>query len=232
MLNSPQSPGLKRLIDLLVAVPVSIASFPLCVLLIAAATVDTRQFGLFTQTRVGRGGEEFTVYKIRSMRATSDTSTVTVAGDMRVTTFGAFMRRMKLDEIPQFWNVALGQMSLVGPRPDVPGYADALTADDRVILDLRPGITGPATLLFRNEETFLAIQPDPVTANDTIVWPTKVLINRKYQQHGSLRNDLAMLDMTLRGSDHRLKDMFASWDQASLLSHPTVTELLELENKS
>jgi len=224
---SRQSPLLKRTIDLCIALPVSIATLPLCAILVILATLDTREFGLFMQIRVGRDGKPFTVYKIRSMRSTTRMNTVTVEGDARVTPFGALLRRFKVDELPQFWNVVRGDMSLVGPRPDVPGYADRLEGPDRSILAMRPGITGPATLLFRREEAFLARQPNPFEANDLLVWPAKVRVNLAYLQHASLGNDLALLDMTLRGTDSRLWSMLASWSDGELVDDPVVSEMLK-----
>ncbi len=216
----------KRGFDLVIAVPVSIVSFPICVVLIAIASIDTRSFGLFRQRRIGRYGRPFTLCKIRSMRVTTESNTVTVTGDSRVTSFGAVMRRLKLDELPQFWSVSIGHMSLVGPRPDVAGYADELRGNDRDLLRLRPGITGPATLLFRNEEAFLARQDDPTAANDTVVWPTKVAVNRAYQLRGSWRDDFAILDMTLRGTDMRLRTMLESWDETLIAQHSLIEQLL------
>lgn len=172
----------------------------LILLAAAAATVDTGRNGFFRQTRVGKDGRLFKVIKIRTMRALpSMQTTVTSADDPRITRLGRFLRRAKIDELPQLVNVLLGQMSFVGPRPDVPGFADRLSEDDRLILTVRPGITGPATLRFRNEEALLAAQPDPEVYNRTVIYPEKVRLNRQYVLHYSFRQDLALMWQTIAG---------------------------------
>ena len=163
-----------------------------------AATVDTRANGFFSQRRVGRNGRVFRVIKIRTMRVgTGLGTTVTTGHDPRITPLGRFFRRAKIDELPQLINVLLGQMSFVGPRPDVPGYADALEGEDRVILTIRPGITGPATLKYRDEETLLAGVDDPERYNREVIFPDKVRINREYVQQWSLRKDLGYIWRTV-----------------------------------
>lgn len=156
-----------------------------------AASFDTRSNGFFIQKRVGRHGEVFHVVKIKTMKPVADfDSTVTRRGDPRITPLGAFFRRTKIDELPQLWNVLLGDMSFVGPRPDVPGFADQLQGNERALLSIRPGITGPATLKYRNEEELLAEQEDPEAYNREVIWPDKVQINLEYIQNWSLKNDL------------------------------------------
>ena len=152
---------------------------------------------LFRQVRIGKDGKPFRLVKFRTMVGDQAGETVTVAGDARITPLGARLRRYKLDELPELWNVLVGDMSFVGPRPDVPGYADALTGDDREILRLRPGITGPATLKYRNEEELLATVDDPKRYNDEVIFPDKVRINRYYLHHPSFRMDLKMLLATV-----------------------------------
>ncbi|WP_372997146.1 sugar transferase [Marinobacter sp.] len=156
-----------------------------------AASLDTRSNGFFIQKRVGRNGRNFRVVKIKTMRpiASFDT-TVTSRGDPRITPLGAFFRRTKIDELPQLWNVFIGQMSFVGPRPDVPGYADLLQGDERAMLSIRPGITGPATLKYRHEEELLANQEDPEAFNREVIWPDKVQINLDYIRNWSLKRDI------------------------------------------
>jgi lipopolysaccharide/colanic/teichoic acid biosynthesis glycosyltransferase len=153
---------------------------------------------LFTQARVGRGGRLFLVRKFRTMyvRETLDSS-VTVSGDSRMTPIGRWLRRLKVDELPQLWNVLVGEMSLVGPRPDVPGYADRLEGEDRRILELRPGITGPATLAYRNEEELLAGVDDPTRYNDEVIYPHKVRLNVAYLEECSLLKDLGYIFQTV-----------------------------------
>ena len=152
---------------------------------------------LFRQVRIGKDGKPFSLVKFRTMAGSQEGETVTVAGDPRITPLGARLRRLKLDELPELWNVLVGDMSFVGPRPDVPGYADALSGDDREILQLRPGITGPATLKYRNEEEFLATVEDPVRFNDEVIFPDKVRINRYYLHHRSFWMDLRILWATV-----------------------------------
>jgi lipopolysaccharide/colanic/teichoic acid biosynthesis glycosyltransferase len=125
------------------------------------------------------------------------TSTITVAGDVRITPVGRCLRRFKLDELPQLYNVLVGQMSLVGPRPDVPGYADRLQGEAARLLELRPGITGPATVAFRDEEQLLAAARDPVAYNDQVLYPAKVQLNLDYLKKISLREDLRWILRTL-----------------------------------
>ena len=154
---------------------------------------------IYTQTRVGQGGRPFPMHKFRTMVPNADKlgSSVTTASDPRITSVGRFLRKTKLDELPQLWNVLKGDMSLVGPRPDVPGFADQLSGEDRVILTVRPGITGPATLNFRNEEEILAREPDPEHYNRTILYPAKVKLNREYVENYSFWMDLKYIFRTI-----------------------------------
>lgn len=154
---------------------------------------------VFTQKRVGKGGILFTMYKFRSMSAHHSGSTVSVAGESRITPLGAKLRKYKLDELPELWNVFIGDMSFVGPRPDVPGYADKLEGDDRRVLQLRPGITGPASLKYRDEEVLLAVQANPQEFNDKVIYPDKVRINLYYLDHYSFVADIKMIVATVLG---------------------------------
>jgi lipopolysaccharide/colanic/teichoic acid biosynthesis glycosyltransferase len=173
----------------------------LIVLAWIAASIDTRANGMFTQRRVGRYGEPFTIFKIRTMRASGTTSTVTVAGDARITALGKIWRKLKIDELPQLFNVLLGQMSFVGPRPDVPGFADRLEGADRIILSVRPGITGPATLKYRNEEELLASVEDIEVYNREVVFPDKVRLNREYVERWSFSRDIRCILATVFGGE-------------------------------
>jgi lipopolysaccharide/colanic/teichoic acid biosynthesis glycosyltransferase len=164
------------------------------------ASFDTGKNGLFTQKRVGKDGRVFTLFKIRTMTDRSDIqTTVTTTGDPRITQLGRFFRGTKIDELPQLMNVLLGEMSIVGPRPDVPGFADRLTGEDRIILSVRPGITGPATIKYRNEETLLASSTDPEAYNRDVIFPDKVRINREYIQEYSIIKDLKYIWKTVAG---------------------------------
>jgi len=154
---------------------------------------------LFTQMRIGQHGTLFKIYKFRTMLINHDGNTVSVKGESRITHLGAFLRKYKLDELPELWNVLIGDMSFVGPRPDVPGYADRLVGKEKAILSLRPGITGPATLKFAKEEELLALQNDPVKYNNEVLYPQKVLINLSYAEHQSFILDLKIILFTLFG---------------------------------
>ena len=154
----------------------------------------------FKQKRVGKDGKLFTMWKFRTMVNASHTwSSVSVAGESRITPLGAKLRKYKIDELPELWNVLKGDMSFVGPRPDVPGYADALVGEDREMLQLRPGITGPASLKYRNEEEILATVEDPQRYNDEVIFPDKVRINRYYLHHYSFWMDIKMIFATVLG---------------------------------
>ncbi len=172
------------------------------ILLITALLIRIKMPGgpvIFRQQRVGRHGQLFTIYKFRSMTTGHQGSSVSVAGEARITPLGAVLRRYKIDELPELWNVLKGDMSLVGPRPDVPGYADKLTGDDREILLLRPGITGPASLKYRNEEELLAQVDNPQEYNDTVIYPDKIRLNRYYLHHYSFWKDIQMIICTVTG---------------------------------
>lgn len=161
----------------------------------------------FSQKRVGRHGRLFTMHKFRTMNVDHNGSSVSVAGESRITPLGAKLRKYKLDELPELWNVLKADMSFVGPRPDVPGYADALVGEDREVLKLRPGITGPASLKYRDEEDLLARvasegidgYTDPVLYNDEVIYPDKVRLNRYYLNHYSFWVDLKMIFATVLG---------------------------------
>ena len=154
---------------------------------------------IFKQQRVGQHGKLFTMYKFRTMTVCHNGSSISVAGENRITPFGAKLRKYKIDELPELWNVFIGNMSFVGPRPDVPGYADKLTGNNRRILLLKPGITGPASLKYRNEEELLALQADPIKYNDEVIFPDKVKINLDYLEHWSFITDIKLIIYTSIG---------------------------------
>jgi lipopolysaccharide/colanic/teichoic acid biosynthesis glycosyltransferase len=162
------------------------------------AAIDTRSNGFFFQERVGRGGKLFRVIKVKTMSDVQQfQSSVTVSGDPRVTWLGAFFRKTKIDELPQLVNVFCGDMSFVGPRPDVPGFADTLVGDKRAVLSIRPGITGPASLKYRAEEHLLANLDDPESFNRYVIWTDKVQINLNYIANWSFVGDIKYIFKTL-----------------------------------
>lgn len=198
------------------------------VLLIVAVLVKVKMPGgpaFFVQKRVGKGGKLFNCHKFRTMipvknnegaegkKGDKNWSTVSVAGDSRITPLGATLRHYKLDELPGLWDVLVGKMSFVGPRPDVPGYADKLEGDDRDVLKLRPGITGPATLKYRLEDEMIAdfvakqqaagdsrpMQEIAVEYNDKVIYPDKVRLNCYYYRHYSFIKDIQMIICTVFG---------------------------------
>ncbi len=181
---------LKRLFDLvLVLLLLPILILPI-IILVLASTIDTKQFGIFSQWRVGQHGKLFKIYKLRTLK-----EGIHRLGHLEksATTLGRFFRRSKLDELPQLFNVLKGDMSFVGPRPDVQGFADELEGDDRVILVVKPGITGEATLKYKDEERVLERQKDPELYNRTIIWVDKVKINKNYVRNYSFYLDLRLI---------------------------------------
>ena len=188
----------KRLFDIVFSILGLVLLLP--VLAVVAFLIKLRMPGgpiFYRQQRVGRHGELFTMVKFRSMQVGSDASSVSVAGEARITPLGARLRKWKLDELPELWNVLKGEMSFVGPRPDVPGYADRLQGEDRVILELRPGITGPASLKYRDEEVILAGVENPQAYNDEVLYPDKVRINREYYHNRTFWGDVLIILMTV-----------------------------------
>ena len=195
----PHQRTIKRVFDITLSLLGLLLLWPVIIGCVVIARLDTGLPGLFVQSRVGQYGNLIQTKKIRTMRNLPDVNTtVTVAGDKRITVIGAIMRRWKLDELPQLWNVLLGELSFVGPRPDVPGYADTLSGADREVLNLKPGITGPATIKYRHEEELLSQAADAKRYNDFVIYPDKVKINLDYMRHWSLLIDVKYILMTLR----------------------------------
>lgn len=187
----------KRIFDINLGI-ISLVIFliPMMIFVIVAS-FSTKSFGIFSQNRVGKNAKLFRLYKIKSMRVNDSTNHITTSNDLRVTKFGKFLRKSKMDELPQLFNVLIGDMSFVGPRPDVEGYADKLMGDDRIILSVKPGITGPATIKFNNEEELLAQQENPIKYNDEVIWPQKVVLNKIYVKEWSRLNDITYLFLTI-----------------------------------
>lgn len=190
---------LKYLFDRIVAFLGLICFSPIFV--IVAILIKKQMPGpvLFVQQRVGKNGKVFNCHKFRTMTVNHGGSSISVAGESRITPLGAKLRQYKIDELPGLWDVFIGKMSFVGPRPDVPGYADCLTGDDRRILQLRPGITGPASLKYRDEEFILAQQENPQEYNDKVIYPDKVRLNLYYLDHYSFIDDIRMIFATVLG---------------------------------
>lgn len=159
--------------------------------------IDSKGPMFFMQWRIGRGGKPFRICKFRTMKDQAEGDSITTADDPRVTRMGHWLRHSKVDCLTELVNVLIGQMSFVGPRPDVPGYADQLQGDDRRILQLRPGITGPASIKYRNEEELLAQQADPKVYNDNVIWPDKVKINLDYLDHWTFLGDIQLIFKTV-----------------------------------
>lgn len=189
---------IKRMFDLIFSFIGLIITGPIIAVAWVLATLDTGRNGFFLQSRVGRFGKSFKIVKIRTMRTDSVlNTTVTTSTDRRITRVGRILRKTKIDELPQLINVLIGDMSFVGPRPDVAGFADVLEGDDRVVLSVRPGITGPAALAYRNEEEILSLQEDPELYNREVIFPEKVRINREYIRKYSFLNDIKYIFLTL-----------------------------------
>lgn len=148
---------------------------------------------IFKQKRVGKDAKLFIIYKFRSMSVSHSGSSISVAGESRITPLGIILRKFKIDELPALWNVMKGDMSLVGPRPDVPGYADKLEEESRLILKLKPGITGAASIKYSNEEEILAKQINPKHYNDTVIYPDKIRINLDYYHNNNFFGDLKII---------------------------------------
>lgn len=190
----------KRIFDFSLSLVGIAVIWPIILLAWIAISISDLNNGFYIQSRVGRHGYLFKVVKIRTMRPHKEFSnTVTMLCDPRITPLGAWMRKYKIDELPQLFNVLIGNMSFVGPRPDVPGFADQLTGRDRIILSVRPGITGPASLKYRDEEKLLAKVNDPTQYNRDVLYPDKVRLNREYIEKWSFRQDLRYIWWTVRG---------------------------------
>ena len=191
---------IKGAFDLLLALVGLALAMPIIILGWVIASIETNSNGFFLQKRVGKNGQIFTLVKIKTMKPVLGINThVTQKNDVRITMSGSFFRKTKIDELPQLWNVLIGQMSFVGPRPDVKGYADKLQGKDKMILSVRPGITGPASLKYKNEEILLAKQANPEQYNNEVIWPDKVKINVNYVNNWSFIQDVRYIYQTITG---------------------------------
>lgn len=191
----------KRGFDIIFSFTGLVLTFPLISVSFLAIVISSRTSGIYAPYRIGRHGLPFRIYKLKTMREVSGPiNSVTTKDDPRITSIGKWLRKFKIDELPQLWNVLKGEMSLVGPRPDVAGFADQLEGDDREILSLLPGITGLATLKFKQEEELLAQQKDPIAYNREVIWPEKIKLNREYIKNYSFGLDVWILWKTIVGS--------------------------------
>ncbi|MDC3070750.1 sugar transferase [Bacteroidota bacterium] len=188
---------LKRTFDIILSIFAIFLLFPSFLVVSFLIVIDSGFPIFFLQKRIGRGAKEFNIIKFRTMKTNDKNITITVSDDSRITRIGKFLRKTKIDELPEILNVLFGQMSFVGPRPDVKGYADKLKGANRKILDLRPGITGPASLKYYNEEYILSKKSNPKKYNDEVIFPDKVKINMYYFHNRSFFLDLKIIFATI-----------------------------------
>lgn len=178
---------MKRLFDLFFSVLLIIVWSPILMISYFIASLDTQSNGIFLQKRVGQYGKLFTIYKLKTIHPKTE----------KISPAGKFFRKSKIDELPQLFNVLFGTMSLVGPRPDIPGYYDTLQGENRKILELKPGITSEASIKYANEEVVLEQQPNPLQYNDEVIFPDKVKMNLEYYYKQSFWLDLKILFKTI-----------------------------------
>ncbi|NBL64823.1 sugar transferase [Flavobacterium sp. NST-5] len=177
---------MKRIFDFIVALLAILVILPFAILIFLVCTIDTNSNGLFLQKRVGRFGKTFTIFKFKTVHPKT----------RKISGIGRFLRKSKLDELPQLINVLKGEMTCVGPRPDIPGYYDTLQGENRKILELKPGITSEASIKYRNEEQLLANQINPLQYNDEVIFPDKVKMNLEYYYNRSFIGDLKIIIKT------------------------------------
>lgn len=177
---------IKKVFDIAFGIVLLVVFFPLIFVSVIVATLSTQSTGVFTQTRIGIQAKRFTIYKLKTMK------------HGKVTAMGKWLRKYKIDELPQLWNIIKGDMSFVGPRPDIPGYYDKLIGEDRKVLQLKPGITSLAAIKYRNEEQLLAQQENPLQYNDEIIFPDKVKMNLDYLKKRSFWYDMKIIFLTLK----------------------------------
>ena len=188
---------LKRTFDIILSIFAIFLLFPSFLVVSFLIVIDSGFPIFFLQKRIGRGAKEFNIIKFRTMKTNNENITITVSDDSRITRIGKYLRKTKIDELPEILNVLFGQMSFVGPRPDVKGYADKLKGVNRKILALRPGITGPASLKYYNEEYILSQKSNPKKYNDEVIFPDKVKINMYYFHNRSFFLDLKIIFATI-----------------------------------
>ncbi len=189
MLTNTQK-KIKRSFDIVFSIIALLFLGFIIIILIITSRIIFKESGIFKQTRIGFGGRSFIIYKIKSISTKSTSKKI-------VSQYSTFIRYTKLDEIPQFYNVLIGDMSIVGPRPDIKGFADELKGEDSIILTVKPGITGPASIHFKNEEQLLLNQNNSNHYNLNVVWPKKVEINKIYIREYSFFKDLYYIFKTI-----------------------------------
>lgn len=188
---------MKRSFDVISAFMALLLLMPLLLLVSLLIKLTMPGPVLFRQTRIGFGGRPFTIYKFRSMKVNRSKVSITLSSDNRITPLGRFLRRSKIDELPQLWNILRGDMSVVGPRPDVPGYSDKLQGSDQLLWTVRPGLTGLDSINYPDEEIILDQQPDPQKYYDEVLWPDKVRLNLAYIKNRSFWMDIAIILFTV-----------------------------------
>ena len=199
MLTSEEK-TVKRIFDIVFSAAGIYLTCWIMVLAWIIASLETKSNGLFMQERIGKNAQPFLIFKIKTMKRIEGLeTTVTTSEDMRITKSGKFFRKFKIDELPQLFNILFGSMSFVGPRPDVAGFADKLEGEERDILSLRPGITGPATIKYKDEEKILAREENAEKYNKEVIWPDKVKINFEYMKSWSLKKDIIYIIRTVLG---------------------------------
>lgn len=207
-LRKPGSKVLKETFDYVLASLTLVVFGPVLILLSIMIWISMGWPVIFSQYRIGQNGKVFKLHKFRSMRRVASNTSVAAREQMRITKLGKILRKYKLDELPELWNIIRGDMSFVGPRPDVPGYADKLEGDDRIILELKPGLTGAASLKYIHEEEILSKQEDPQKYNDEVIFPDKVNVNKLYMEKWTLWLDIKLILYTAMGKARDEKDMF------------------------
>lgn len=184
---------MKRVFDIVASLFGLILLGPIIIALALIIKIKMPGPVFFKQIRIGRHGIPFTLYKLRTMVTGHGGNTVSVKGQSRITPLGAVLRKSKLDELPELWNILLGDMSFVGPRPDVQEYTEKLTTEEREFLKIRPGLTSPASIKYASEEELLASAENPQEFFDTVIWPDKVQLNLEYYYNRSFWGDFMII---------------------------------------
>lgn len=195
----------KTIIDVIFSIILIILLFPLLIIIFIIACLNTKSFGIYKQERVGYHNKIFSIYKFKTMYDNDNNNDfITEANDTRITKFGKFLRKYKLDELPQLFNILFGDMSFVGPRPDVKGYAELLPLNEQYLLIIKPGITSRAAIYFKKEEFILKNVKDKKYFNDCIIWPIKAKMNNDYALNYKFIEDLSILLSTIFHTESEL----------------------------